>query len=87
MADGDTRAEVIGAIAKVKSIPAEEIGPETEFAEIHVDSLDAIEILFELEERFDLSVPDEAVQGMERVGQVIEAVERALAERAEAAPD
>ncbi len=44
-----------------------------------MDSLDAIEILFELEEEFDLTVEDEAVQGMEKVAQVIAAVREALA--------
>ena len=83
MTAADTEAKVIAAIAKVKEISPEKIEPSTTFAEINVDSLDAIEILFELEEAFDeLQIPDEAVQGMERVGQVVEAVDRALAERA-----
>ena len=44
-----------------------------------MDSLDAIELLFEIEEEFDLTVEDEAVQGKENVGQVVEAIEQALA--------
>ncbi len=70
---------VIAAIARAKRIEADAIGPETTFEELGVDSLDAIELLFELEEEFDLTVEDEAVQGMEKVAQVIAAVREALA--------
>ena len=77
---------VVGAIARTKRIDADRIRPETTFEELGVDSLDAIELLFEIEEEFDLTVDDDAVQGKENVGQVIEAVEEALAEKAAGGP-
>jgi acyl carrier protein len=70
---------VVGAIARSKRIDADTIRPETTFEELGMDSLDAIELLFEIEEEFDLTVKDDAVQGKETVGQVIEAVQAALA--------
>ena len=70
---------VIAAIARSKRVDAAEIRPETTFEELGMDSLDAIELLFEIEEEFDLTVEDEAVQGKESVAQVIAAVEEALA--------
>ena len=79
-------ARVVGAIARTKRIDADQIRPETTFEELGVDSLDAIELLFEIEEEFDLTVEDEAVQGKENVGQVIAAVEEALAEKADGEP-
>lgn len=72
---------VIGAIARSKRVDADQIRPETTFEELGMDSLDAIELLFEIEEEFDLTVEDEAVQGKETVGQVIEAVGEALADQ------
>ncbi len=78
---------VIGAIARSKRIDAAEIRPETTFEELGMDSLDAIELLFEIEEEFDLTVEDEAVQGKETVGQVIEAVLEALADEPGAGGD
>lgn len=71
---------VIAAIARSKRVAADKIGPQTTFEELGMDSLDAIELLFEIEEEFDLTVEDEAVQGKENVGQVIQAVREALAE-------
>jgi len=70
---------VINAIARSKRVDADKLRPETTFEELSMDSLDAIELLFEIEEEFDLTVEDEAVQGKENVGQVIEAVRAALA--------
>ena len=70
---------VVDALARSKRIDAEAIRPETTFEELGMDSLDAIELLFEIEEEFDLTVEDDAVQGKETVGQVIEAVQAALA--------
>ena len=70
---------VIGAIARSKRIDTDTLRAETTFEELGMDSLDAIELLFEIEEEFDLTVEDDAVQGKETVGQVIEAVHEALA--------
>ena len=72
---------VINAIARSKRVDADKLSPETTFEELSMDSLDAIELLFEIEEEFDLTVEDEAVQGQENVRQVIEAVRQALAEK------
>ena len=77
---------VIQAIARSKRIDAATIRPETTFEELGLDSLDAIELLFEIEEEFDLTVEDEAVQGKETVRQVVEAVREALAEEDTAGP-
>lgn len=70
---------VIRAIATVKELPEEDITAESKFAEMGVDSLDALEIVFELEEAFDLDIPDEIARGVESVGDVVDALEHELA--------
>ena len=70
---------VIEAIARAKKLPTAEIAPRSTFEELGVDSLDSIEILFQLEEEFDLEIPDEVAQGVDSVGEVIEALWRHLA--------
>lgn len=69
---------VIGAIATVKDLPRENITVDSKFAEMGVDSLDALEIIFELEEAFDLDIPDEVARGVESVNDVVEGLEREL---------
>jgi acyl carrier protein len=48
--------------------------------DLGLNSLDAIELMFKLEEVFDLSISDEDMQGLEKVGDVIDYLERRLAE-------
>lgn len=69
----------IAAIARAKNRAASEISVESTFAELGVDSLDSVEILFQLEEEFDLEIPDDVARGVDSVGEVIEGLTRHLA--------
>jgi acyl carrier protein len=73
--------KVIVAIAKAKKIAPETITLDSKFEELNIDSLDGLNLFFELEEQFDLSIPDERVRTMRTIGQVVEEIDRLLAER------
>jgi acyl carrier protein len=51
---------VIRLIAKTQNIPAENIHLDQAIEEICQDSLDMVNLLFALEDEFNLSIPDEA---------------------------
>lgn len=68
--------KVIGVIAKYRKIPAESITMNTTFDELGIDSLDGINLVFELEEEFNLSIPDDRAFGMKTVGQIVEGIEK-----------
>jgi acyl carrier protein len=53
--------------------------------DLGLNSLDAIELMFRIEEEFDLSIPDDDIQGLVKVGDVIEYLERRLTPAAPAA--
>ena len=53
--------------------------------DLGLNSLDAIELMFRIEEEFDLSIPDDDIQGLVKVGDVIEYLERRLSPAAPAA--
>ena len=55
-----------------------DITAESTFVELGVDSLDAIEILFELEEQYDINVPTDKLQGLEKVQDVVDGVQMVL---------
>jgi acyl carrier protein len=75
----DSVAErVIAIIAKAKKIPAESVSIDATFEELKIDSLDGLNVFFEIEEAFDLSIPDETARGMRSVRQVVEALEQQL---------
>jgi acyl carrier protein len=48
--------------------------PETALADAAIDSLDALTILFAIEETFKISVPDDRARSMKTFGDMIEAV-------------
>jgi acyl carrier protein len=61
----------IQIIAKSKSIPADTITLASTFEELNVDSLDKINICFEVEEAFNVEIPDEALGTIKTVGDMV----------------
>jgi acyl carrier protein len=74
-------AKVIAEIAAVKRIPVEGITIDSTFEELAMDSLDAMNLLFALEEHFEISIPDEAANSIKDVRSTVAGVERILAEK------
>jgi len=71
--------KVLAALAAVKHVPRDSISLDSALADLHVDSLDTITLLFELEEHFHLTLPDDVVRSLRTVRQIVEAIERTLA--------
>jgi acyl carrier protein len=58
-----------------------EITPETRFREdLNADSLDAIELLMEMEAEFDIAIPDDVVDEMRTVADAVRYITTRLAE-------
>ncbi|MGA2435639.1 MAG: phosphopantetheine-binding protein [Bryobacteraceae bacterium] len=66
---------VIAVIAATQKIPAEKITLDSTFEELGIDSLDGINILFALENEFNISIPDEGAQGLRGIRQMVDALE------------
>lgn len=75
MADGSVSERVIRVFADFKKVDPSEIKPDTTFEELGFDSLDGLNLIFELEEEFDIVVPDDKVQSMQSVAEVINGIE------------
>ena len=73
--------KVIAEIAKTKRVAPETISMDTTLEELAMDSLDGLNLFFELEEVFDLSIPDAEARSMRSVRQIVETIERLLVER------
>jgi len=74
-------AKVMAEIAVVKRIPIESITLDSTFEELAMDSLDAMNVLFALEEQFGISIPDEAANSIKDVRTTVAGVQRILAEK------
>ncbi len=76
---------VISVIATTQKMPPEKISIDSTFEELGIDSLDGINILFALENEFNINIPDDAVQEVRGVRQMVENLERFLAGGAQSA--
>ena len=81
----DIATRCIEIIAKSKSIPADTVTLASTFDELNIDSLDKINISFEVEEAFAIEIPDDALGTLKTVGDMVEGVTRLRAAITQAA--
>ena len=83
MSDKSVEERVIRVFADFKKVPPEEITMDTTFEELGFDSLDGLNLVFELEEEFDMTIPDDRVGDMKGVRQAVEGIEALLEAKAQ----
>ena len=76
--------KVMSLIAGVKRIPREQVSLDSSFEELGMDSLDNMNLLFEVESTFNIDIPDEEARAIRTVRQVVDGV-RKLVEAASGA--
>jgi acyl carrier protein len=81
----DLIERVCKAIATSKRIPLETVTIDGDFQQLGIDSMDAVEILFALENEFDINIPDDEVRSVRGVRDMCVGVEKLLAAKAAAA--
>jgi len=79
MSDDPVAEKVIATLASVKRIPADGITLETNLQDLGIDSLDVFTLLFELENAFKISIPDDDVRSIKSVNDVVTGIKKLLA--------
>lgn len=69
---------VIRIISRENHLDPGSVTPDSTFAELGIDSLDGINIVFALEEELSISIPDTIARNMTSVRQVVESLTRVL---------
>ncbi len=83
----DVESQVIAIVAKQASVEPAEVTRQTRIEDLEMESLDVIEIIFAVEELFDITVPYNANEAgaagvdFDTVDGVVSAVEALVAER------
>jgi len=73
---------VIDIVAEQLGVSKDQINRDTHFVnDLGADSLDNVELVMELEEEFDINIPDDAAEKIQTVGQAIDHIERAVNEK------
>jgi acyl carrier protein len=69
---------VIDIVAEQLGVDKDKVKPETSFVnDLGADSLDTVELVMELEEEFDINIPDDAAEKIQTVGEAIAFIEKA----------
>lgn len=70
--------EVKKIIAAQMNISVESITEETTFYDVEADSLDVVEVIMAIESKFDIILPDEAVETFKTVSDLAKYVDNQL---------
>ncbi len=78
----DLTARVMAIVARSTRLPPGRVTPESTFAELGLDSLDAINIAFTIEDEFQVAIPEDVLKTVTGVRQATDGLRLLLAPRA-----
>ena len=82
MSTADIEVKVIEIVSKQLGVAKEKITRQSSFVnDLGADSLDTVELVMEIEDAFTLSIPDEAAEKIQTVGDAIKYVEDHLRDK------
>ncbi len=71
--------EIVDLLSEQMNIDKSMLTPDTRFIEdLHTDSLDMVEMLIALEDKYNISVPDEDAKNLNTLGKLAEYVENKI---------
>jgi acyl carrier protein len=74
----EIQRKLLDIVKSEKDLPDEKLAPETALADAGIDSLDALSILFAIEEQFHISIPDDKARSIKTFADMVTAVEELL---------
>jgi len=78
MSNEELTERVRRIIATTQHLAEEKVTADSTFAELGIDSLDGINILFAVESEFNVNIPDDAAQSIRSVRDVIDGIAKLL---------
>lgn len=79
MSDEQIRQRVIDIVCEHLAVNKDQVTDNTSFIEdIGADSLDIVELVMELEEEFDIQIPDDQAEKIKTVGEAVEYIKTAV---------
>ena len=74
----DIAQDCMRALAQAKGLTPEAVAPEKTLDELGLDSLDRVSLSFDLEEKYDVEIPESRLTAIRTVGDLIGEVEAAV---------
>lgn len=72
--DQTIQERVLKVIANTKRVPLESVHPDSSFESLEIDSLDRLNILFDLESEFDIEINDEEAKQVKNIHEMVQGV-------------
>ena len=82
MSNDEITARILSIIAETQHKELHEVTIDSTFEELGIDSMDGVNIVFALENEFDINVPDDDVKKLRTVREVVEGVAKLVALKA-----
>ena len=86
-APSDVTRRVLRIIADNQKKDVSLVTIESSFEELGIDSMDAVNIVFALENEFNINVPDEEMKNIRSVRDIVEGVHKLVAAKPPDGPD
>jgi acyl carrier protein len=67
-------------IVTKKGVEAEKVNIDSSFEELGMDSLDAVELVADMEEIFNVNIPNTELQNFKTIRQAVEGLQRAISQ-------
>jgi len=68
-------------LSEKKGVSSDAIGMDSSFEELELDSLDAVELIADLEDAFGVNVPNTDLQKVRTIRDAVEGLSKAMAEK------
>jgi acyl carrier protein len=78
---GDLTPRILRIIAETQRKEPSQVSIDSTFEELGIDSMDGVNIIFALENEFDINVPDEEVKNIRNVRDMVEGVCKLVEQR------
>ena len=79
-------ARVLRVIETARQKPAGSISPDSTFEELEIDSLDRLNLLFDLEGEFDVQIDDEQAKTVTSLRQMIDGIQQLVDAKQQTSP-
>ena len=70
--------KVLSIIHEQKTIPEGALKSDTPLTDVGVDSLDALSVLFSIEESFNITIPDDKAKSVKTLDDIVNAIQDLL---------
>ena len=71
-----TLSKVAEIISETANCPIEQITPEARLEDLGLDSLKAITVLYDLEEEYNIEIPNELIETMKTVDDIVNKIDQ-----------